>query len=171
MVSTDNGGTWRILETTLSTTVNPNGNAYGAGLTGQSGGWVQDSVDLSEYAGRQLLLRFEYITDDAVFSKGACFDDFEISEMGWTEDTSTGGEWTANEFARVEETVPTLYLVQVVHDKDQGNPLVHQLPVDAQGAGSLVVEGVGDDDLIVAIISAVTRHSTSPTEYTLHITP
>ncbi len=171
MVSTDDGGTWQILETTLSTTVNPNGNAYGAGLTGQSGGWVQDSVDLSEYAGRQFLLRFEYITDDAVFSKGACFDDFEISEIGWTDDTSTGGDWTANGFARVEETVPTQYLVQVVHEKDQGDPVVHQLPVDAQGAGSLVVEGVGDDDLIVAIISAVTRHSTSPTEYTLRITP
>jgi hypothetical protein len=45
------------------------------------------------------------------------------------------------------------------------------VPVDAEGAGSLVVEDIGEDDLIVAIISAITRHSTSPTEYTLTITP
>ena len=171
MVSTDGGETWQILETSHSTTENPNGNAYGAGLTGQSRTWVQDSVDLSRYAGKQILLRFEYITDDAVFSKGACFDDFEIPEIGWSDDTSSDADWTANGFARVEETVPTQYLVQVVHEKDLGDPIVYQLPVDAQGTGSLLVEGVGDDDLIIAIISAVNRHSTSPTEYTLGITP
>jgi immune inhibitor A len=171
MVSTDDGVTWQILETARSNTTNPNGNAYGSGLTGQSGDWVQDSVDLSEYAGQQFLLRFEYITDDAVFSKGACFDDFEISEIGWSDDTSTFGDWTAKGFALVEETVPTQYLVQVIHEKKAGDPVVYQLPADSHGAGSLLVEGIGEDDLIVAIISAVTRHSTSPTEYTLTITP
>ncbi|MCH7969652.1 MAG: immune inhibitor A [Chloroflexi bacterium] len=171
MVSTDGGETWQILDTAHTTSMNPNGNAYGPGLTGRSGGWVQDTVDLSEYAGREVLLRFEYITDDAVFSKGACFDDFEISEIGWSDDTSTRGDWTAEGFALVEETVPTQYLVQVIHEKDLGDPVVYQVPVGAQGAGRLVVEGIGEDDLIVAIISAVTRHSTSPTKYTLSITP
>ena len=67
--------------------------------------------------------------------------------------------------------MPTQYLVQVIHEKDIGDPVVYRVPVDAEGAGSLVVEDIGEDDLIVAIISAITRHSTSPTEYTLTITP
>ncbi len=171
MVSTNDGATWQILETAHSTSANPNGNSYGEGLTGQSGGWVQDSVDLSEYAGQKFLLRFEYITDDAVFSKGACFDDFEIPEIGWSDDTSSTGDWTANGFALVEETVPTQYLVQVIHEKDSGDPDVYQVLVDAHGTGKLTIEGIGEDDLIVSIISAVTRHSTSPTEYTLSISP
>ena len=171
MVSTDGGETWQILHSTHSATMNPYGNAYGPGLTGRSDGWVQDSADLSEYAGQQFLLRFEYVTDDAVFSKGACFDDFEIPEIGWSDDTSTRGDWTANGFALVEEMVPTQYLVQVIHEKKVGDPVIYRLPVDAQGAGRLVVEGIGEDDLIVAVISAVTRHSTTPTEYTLSITP
>jgi len=171
MVSTDGGETCQILDSTLSTRTNPNGNSYGPGLTGQSGGWVQDSVDLSKYAGGQVLLRIEYVTDEAVFSKGACFDDFKIPEIGWSDDTSTRGDWVANGFALVEETVPTQYLVQVIHEKDIGDPVVYRVPVDAEGAGSLVVEDIGEDDLIVAIISAITRHSTSPTEYTLTITP
>lgn len=171
MVSTDGGKTWQILDSGLTTRTNPNGNSYGPGLTGQSGGWLQDSVDLSEYAGQVVLLRVEYVTDDAVFSRGACFDDFEIPEIGWSDDTSTRGDWVANGFALVEETVPTQYLVQVIHEKDLGDPVIYRVPVDARATGSLVIEDIGEDDLIVVVISAVTRHSTSPTEYTLTITP
>jgi immune inhibitor A len=171
MVSTDNGSTWDILDTSRAINFNPNGNAYGAGLTGTSLGWVQDSVDISEYAGQQVLLRFEYLTDDAVFSKGACFDDFEIPEIGWFDDTSTTGDWVANGFVQVEETIPTQYLVQVIHEKDVGDPVVYQVPIDINALGQLTIEGVGDDDLVVAIVSAVTRHSTTPTNYTLTIEP
>ncbi|MDP6668066.1 MAG: immune inhibitor A [Dehalococcoidia bacterium] len=171
MVSADDSGTWDILDTRRSSSFDPNGNAYGPGLTGQSAGWVPDSVDLSEYAGRQILLRLEYITDDAVFTKGACFDDFEIPEIGWSDDTSDTGGWVAAGFGLVEETVPTQYLLQVIHEKNVGDPVVYRVPVDAFGTGRLVVEGIGDDDLIVAVVSALTRHSTTPTEYTLGINP
>lgn len=171
MVSYDNGRTWDILETERAINIDPYGNGYGAGLTGTSRGWVKDSVDLSDYAGEQVLLRFEYITDDAVFAQGACFDDFEIPELGWLDDTSTFADWTANGFVRVEETIPTQYLVQVIHEKDIGDPVVYQVPVNSMGAGNLTVENVGADDLVVIIISATNRHSTQPTNYTLEIRP
>ncbi len=171
MVSVDDGTTWDILHTERAINYNPNGNAYGAGITGTSLGWVQDSVDLTNYTGQQVLLRFEYVTDDAVFSVGACFDNFEIPEIGWSDDTATAGDWVANGFARVEETVPTQYLVQVIHEKAVGDPIVYQVPVGANGMGALTVENVGEDDLVVAVVSAVTRQSTRPTEYTLSIVP
>jgi hypothetical protein len=171
MVSTNNGSTWDILDTNRAINYNPNGNAYGAGLTGTSLGWVQDFVDISEYAGQEVLLRFEYLTDDAVFSKGACFDDFEIPEIGWFDDTSSAGDWISNGFAQVEETIPTQYLVQVIHEKDAGDPVVYQMPIDINATGQLTIQGVGDDDLVVAVISVVTRNSTTPTDYTLTIDP
>lgn len=171
MVSTDGGATWKILDTYLSSSNDPNGNAYGPGLTGRSVYWIRDSVDLSEYAGQEVLLRFEYITDDAVFSKGACFDDFAIPEIDWFDDTSDPGDWTVEGFALVEESLPTQYLLQVIHEKNAGEPVVYQVPVDAFGKGNLEVEKVGDDDLIVVVISAVTHHSTTPTDYTLTISP
>jgi hypothetical protein len=171
MVSNDDSASWDILNSDRAIDFNPNGNAYGAGLTGTSLGWVQDSVDLSAYAGQHVLLRFEYITDDAVFSKGACFDDFEIAEIDWYDDTSSQADWTADGFARVEETIPTQYLVQVIHEKAVGDPVVYQLRIGADAHGTLTVEGVTDDDLVVAVISAVTRQSTLPTRYTLSINP
>ena len=171
MISTDDGATWDIVDTTLAIAHDPNGNAYGAGLTGASRGWVQDSADISEYAGQRVLLRLEYITDDAVFSKGACFDDFEIADLDWSDDTSSAGDWVANGFALVEETVPTQYLVQVIHEKQTGDPIVYQVPIGIDAKGGFTVENVGDDDLIVAVISAVTRQSAIPTSYTLVIEP
>jgi hypothetical protein len=171
LVSTDDGASWNIVDTALSVDHDPNGNAYGAGLTGVSKGWVQDSADLSEYAGQQLLLRLEYITDDAVFSKGACFDDFEIAGLDWSDDTSSVGDWVANGFALVEETVPTQYLVQVIHEKQVGDPIVYQIPIGIDAKGDLTIEDVGNDDLIVTVISAITRQSAIPTSYTLAIQP
>jgi immune inhibitor A len=171
MISPDDGDSWVILDTARGHSLNPNGNSYGAGITGRSLGWVQDSVDLSDYAGQEILLRLEYITDDAVFSKGACFDDFEIPELDWSDDTSSAGDWISEGFAMVEETIPTQYLVQVIHEKETGDPIVYQLPVDVEAKGSLTVEGVGDDDLVIIVVSAVTRQSTLPTSYTVDITP
>ena len=72
---------------------------------------------------------------------------------------------------RVEETIPTQYLVQVIHEKDVGDPIVYQVPINSNGAGNLTVKNIGDDDFVVFIISATNRQSTSPTNYTLNISP
>ena len=169
MISADNGATWNIVETDRSTNSNPNGNAYGPGLTGTSDGWIQDSLDLSNYAGTEILLRLEYITDDAVFSKGACFDDFEIEEIGWYDDTSSNDEWVAEGFVLVNETVPTQYLVQLIHQKNDREPEIFRMPVDAAGRGEFKIEQVEHNDTLVVIISSVNRLTTLPTEYTITV--
>ncbi|MFQ5421796.1 MAG: hypothetical protein ACE5EY_15700, partial [Anaerolineae bacterium] len=51
-VSVDDGRTWTLLETESTTTDNPQGNSFGPGFTGKSGGgetavWVQESADLT----------------------------------------------------------------------------------------------------------------------------
>ena len=113
-VSEDGGETWTILETTLTTDANPNGTAFGPGITGESNGWVEDSVDLAPYAGKEVLVRFEYVTDDAENGRGLCLDDFSIEELGWSDDAETDGGWEANGFARVNNLMPEEFLVQVV---------------------------------------------------------
>jgi bacillopeptidase F (M6 metalloprotease family) len=64
----EDGQSWKILKTPSGTDKNPSGNSYGWGYTGLSGSgksaeWVQESVDLSEFAGKKVQLRFEYVTD------------------------------------------------------------------------------------------------------------
>lgn len=119
-VSVDGGQTWDILHGTHGTDHNPNGTAFGWGYTGVSGGgespaWVQERVDLSPYTGQAILLRFEYVTDDAVNRPGLCLDDIAIPELGYYDDVeSDGGGWQAQGFVRSNNTLPQRFLLQLI---------------------------------------------------------
>ncbi|GIT17322.1 MAG: hypothetical protein CM1200mP39_01280 [Dehalococcoidia bacterium] len=52
-----------------------------------------------------------------LFAKGICLDDFEISAINWTDDTTTTGNWIPKGFTLVQATIPTDYLIQVIQKK------------------------------------------------------
>jgi len=90
VASTDGGATWQYLETDHSTTTDPNGQNFGFGITGSSGGWVELNADLP--AGN-VLVGFQYWTDANTGGFGFKVDDIEItgqpldgaeSDAGWT---------------------------------------------------------------------------------------
>lgn len=118
--SSDGGETWDILRTPSGVGSNPNGNSFGWAYTGQSGSgekpeWINEEVDLSEYAGREVLLRFEYITDDAVTRPGFILDDVTIPEIGYASDFETGGGgWEPAGFIRHANILPQRWMVQVI---------------------------------------------------------
>ena len=81
--SSDGGDSWQILKTPSGTSDDPSGNSYGWAYNGISGAedepsWIQEQVDLSKFAGQEVLLRFEYITDTAVNAEGFLVDDLRI---------------------------------------------------------------------------------------------
>ena len=89
-VSEDGGRTWHILHPAHASDADKLGNAYGPGYTGDSRGWVAEAVDLSEYAGGDILVRFEYITDGAIHSDGFVIDDISLPEIGFFDDAEVG---------------------------------------------------------------------------------
>ena len=55
VVSTDNGATWTPVPTNLSTDTDPNGQNFGHGITGSTGGdWVDLTADLTGFSGNVL---------------------------------------------------------------------------------------------------------------------
>ena len=90
--------------TNLSTATNPNGQNFGNGITGTSGGWMTLSADLSAFGGQTVDIGFRYWTDGAVTEPGFMVDDIDItgqaldgaeSNAGWTFDgfkVTTGTE-------------------------------------------------------------------------------
>ncbi|MCJ7666767.1 MAG: immune inhibitor A, partial [Anaerolineae bacterium] len=93
-MSTDGGETWDILHAPSTTDYNPNGNSFGWAYTGMSGGgekpqWIREKVDLSDYVGGEVLIRFEYITDDAVSRPGFTVDDIKIPELEYDYDAES----------------------------------------------------------------------------------
>ncbi len=102
VVSTDGGANWTAIETNLSTTTDPNGQNFGYGITGNSGGWIPLTADLSAYTG-DVLLGFRYWTDVAAVEPGFMVDNIEIT--GYPLDgaeTDTG--WTFDGFRRTNGT-------------------------------------------------------------------
>ena len=98
--STDGGKTWQILPGQHTTDKNPVGNAFGPGWTGVSGvpgtrprqapKWVNEQVDLTPFAGKEILVRFEMVTDDAVNEPGLLIDNIAIPEIGYQDDGEAG---------------------------------------------------------------------------------
>ena len=167
-VSEDGGETWTILESTLTTNENPNGTSFGPGLTGGSTGWVDDAVDLTPYAGSEVLVRFEYVTDDAVNGRGLCLDDFAIDEIGWADDADSDGDWIADGFARVNNLVPEEFLVQIVRKAAGGAAEVVRLLLDGEADGEIRLGGgvnADPDEQVAVIVSAVTREAGSAAGY------
>ena len=166
-VSTDGGVTWQVLASEHSTFSNPNGTAFGPGLTGKTNGWVQDSVDLSRYAGSGILLRLEYITDDAIHDRGACFDDFSIPEIGWSDSTDSLNGWNSEGFALINDRIEVEYLVQVIRDTQSGPALVDRLTVEPDGSGGIVIPEPQVGEQITIVVSLLTADVTGSLEYTL----
>jgi hypothetical protein len=172
-VSTDGGTSWTILETPHSATTNPSGNAYGPGYTGQSKGWIEERLDLSPYTGQEVLIRFEYVTDDAVNRAGWTVDDLSIPEINFFDDVEAGDNgWQAEGFVRIDNILPQKFSVQVI---EMGQTVtVQEVPLNETNYGTLTIEGLGSEVeravLVVSGLAPVTSEVASY-EYTLSSTP
>lgn len=91
--------------TNRSTGTNPNGQNFGNGITGNSGGaWVDLTADLSAYADQTVTIGFRYWTDVAVANPGFFADDIAITGQP-LDDAETDPGWTYDGFIRTGSTV------------------------------------------------------------------
>ncbi|GBD10179.1 Immune inhibitor A [Candidatus Thermoflexus japonica] len=174
-VSTDGGRRWTLLRTPSGTDADPNHNNLGWGYTGVSGGtggprWITETVDLTPYAGRTLLLRFEVVTDDAVNRPGVALDAIEIPEIGFRDGAEEDAGWTAEGWARVTPQVPVRYDLQVLRIRQDGTVRIERLPVEGSSTGEWILEA-GPDRRVVLALSALARFTTEPAPYTLRVEP
>lgn len=167
--SADGGVTWSALPVTSSSTANPNGENDGYGITGVSGGgsqpqWTQEAVDLSAYAGTQVRVRFETVTDDAVHDAGFALDTVNIPAISYSSDSPTDSGWSANGWTRTNNTLTQQWIVQaVVYSSGAKAPSVQPLTVD-QTTGKAVATFLsfgGDVSHVTLIVSPV-----APTTFT-----
>ncbi len=172
--STDGGKTWKIIKTPGSTDTNPAGNNYGWALTGKSGSgrqaeWVEKSVDLKEFAGKKISVRFEYITDDAFNLPGVALQDIRLPEINYAYNADSGdGGWQAQGFVRTSNTVPEKYSVQLIGAGPDGKTQVQRLKLSADQSGEWTVP-LSQLKNAVLVLSALARTTTEPAPYQLRI--
>ena len=164
--STD-GKTWEILTTPSGTDYNPSGASYGWAYTGQSGDWKQEQVDLSQFAGQKVQLRFEYITDLAVNREGLFLDDVRVDAINYQSDfEADDGGWIAAGFVRVENVLPQTYRLSLILKGDSTTVTHIELTRDQTADIPLTLKR-GDEAILV--VTGVTRYTTIPAAYQIEV--
>ncbi len=162
--STDGGQTWQILLTPSGTAEDPAGNAYGWGYTGSSGGWIEEMVDLGQFAGQKVLLRFEYITDAAVNGEGLLLDDISIPEIDYFSDFEAGEDnWQAAGFARVQNLLPQTFRLALISQGSQTT--VQTITVNPDQTAEISLDLGSEVDEVILLVSGTTRFTRSLGSY------
>ena len=162
-----NGGrTWRILEGKHTTTSNPSGNAYGAGYTGESDGWQRETIDLTPFASGRVLVRFEYVTDDAVYRDGLLIDKIAISEIGFADNPNDSDAWDAEGFQQAGKPVEQRFIVSMVRKTADGGFSVSRVPLDSENYARLEWSDPDAAETVI-IVSPTARDTRHDAKYTL----
>jgi hypothetical protein len=175
-VSEDEGKTWKILPGKQTTDRNPAGNAFGVGWTGIAGGgespsWIQEEIDLSDFAGKQVQVRFEYVTDDAVNRPGVLLDNIAISDLGYLDDGENGpAGWDAAGWVLTDNTLQQRWLVQLLEIGKNG-VTVHRMDVGEDGRGQLITQDLQDSQDVLLVISGLTPVTTEQASYSYTFSP
>ena len=169
-VSQDGGVTWDILPGNYTVADNPVGTNYGHGLTGQSDGWIQETINLTPYAGSSVLLAFEQVSDDATNLDGACIDDIELEGIGFFDNAETESHWNAEGFVRTEMIIPQIFGVRIVITEANGAVNVHDINLDEKNNGLIRFDAYSEaiQDATV-IVSSLTRYTSQPATYILSL--
>lgn len=111
-VSTDGGTSWseqKVFDDTGAEVTTPEGYAdpngrmadFGGkrfGLTGGTGGWEHQYVDLAPFAGQTIQIRLRYATDEAFLERGWFVDDLSVTndagDAVWSDDAEANDGWT-----------------------------------------------------------------------------
>ncbi|MEX2160794.1 MAG: hypothetical protein WD751_02675 [Anaerolineales bacterium] len=164
LASVNGGDDWDFLATPSGTDTDPIGNNYGYGYTGASGDWISESVDLSDYAGQEVLIRFEYITDPAVNGEGLLVDDISIPQIGYFEDfEQDDGGWIAAGFARVKNVLPQTFHLALISFGDETR--VQILGVPENNVLDIPLDFTGGVDEVTLVVVGSMRFTRQPASY------
>jgi hypothetical protein len=177
-VSADGGTTWTPLKGSTSSDQDPQGRNYGNGFTGVSGTpgmdtgrgthgqWVDEQVDLTPYAGKNILLRFWVVNDDAFNAPGLLIDNISIPELHYADGAEQGdGGWQAQGFVRTSGELPQTWALRLIRTSG-GATSVERVPVDAQGRATVAL-AEGERGTLAVIGTA--RFTSEPGSYSYSV--
>jgi immune inhibitor A len=163
------GETWQILTTPSGTAENPSGNSYGWAYNGQSRGWKQEAVDISSYAGQQVYIRFEYVTDAAVNGDGFLLDDLAIPEIGYFTDFETDdGDWEAAGFVRIQNLLPQTYRLTLMITGEYGTE-VQYIALNPDNTAEIPLILGGEVNEVVLVVSGTTQFTRQSAVYQIEM--
>lgn len=185
-VSTDGGTNWHTLAGNHTTNADTQGANYGNGITGVSGQtgtntdervrgvWVEETMDLTPYAGQKVIVRFWQVNDESINRAGLLLDNVRICrteherDCAFDDDVEGGpNDWQAEGFVRVDSDLPQRWELRLVRTASNGTVTVEPLPVGADGQAHATL---ASGERGVLVVAAVTPYTTELADYHLLIT-
>jgi hypothetical protein len=138
--------------------------------------WVKQRLDLAAYAGKKVLLRFEYVSMPDREDSGFAVDNIAVPEINFSDDAESGiPGWTLNGWQQMANQTPQRFLVQVAQlapntpgrverligpaNKSTSGSWQYSLP--ANGIVLLAISGLNDDTDIPARFSLNIQQETT----------
>jgi hypothetical protein len=164
----EDGEVWQIITTPSGTDEDPSGNSYGWGYNNVTNGWIQEDIDLSEYAGKNIFVRFEYVTDAAVNGEGMLIDDVSVDAIDYfTDFESDDGGWEANGFVRVQNALPQTFRLALI--QQGSDTTVEMIEVSDDQTAEIPISIGGNVDSVTLVVSGTTRFTREVGSYTVEI--
>jgi len=168
-VSEDAGANWQVLRTPSGTGSDPQDNNPGWGYTGSSAGWIEEEVDLGDYAGETIQVRFSYLTDAAFTGDGFVLDEIVVRRgQDETTDPVDLSRWNPGGFVLTDGNVPQTYTAVLITLGDTTE--TESLSVDPDNTAQWTIPlGRDDVDEAILVLSARAPFTRQPAAYRLHI--
>ncbi len=117
--------------------------------------WLPQQVDLSAYAGKQIQVRFQYISVAEIADKGFAVDNIAIPEISYQDDAESGVQgWTLNGWQQMTNAIPQRFLLEYsIIKSDQTLRTIKQLigPHDSTTSGQWPLHLDAKETLVLAI--------------------
>jgi immune inhibitor A len=164
----EDGENWQIIQAPSTTDSDPTGANLGWAYNGLSGGWIEETVDLSTYVGKKIQIRFEYITDAAVNGEGLLLDDVRVDAIGYASDFESDlGGWDAQGFVRAQNILPqTFRLALIIQSGGETTVQYIELNADQTADIPLTLEA---GDTVTLIVTGTTRFTRATATYSIEI--
>ncbi|GMQ78105.1 MAG: immune inhibitor A [Anaerolineae bacterium] len=163
-VSTDGGVSWELQdpEHALIGEFGPGLSGRSSQETGQSNGWVFESISLDQYTGDIIRVRFDLITDSAIPGVGLAIDDVAVPELGFIDDVETSPDaYASSGFVQTGWRIPQGWSLNII--RDDTHPTISPLSLDEYNSGSWTLD-LGEKGAVL-VISALAPFSTEAANY------
>jgi hypothetical protein len=168
LLASVDGENWQIISTPSCSRQNVSGNNYGCGYNGYSGGWIEQEVDLSAYAGKKVTLSFEYVTDEAVTAEGFLLDNIQLDALNYQADfESDNGGWLPEGFVNIENLIPQSFLVTILDTS--GKSKIQKYALDAGDEISVTLPPLSSGQTYVVIVSGSARFTRQEASYRIDL--
>ncbi|HET7143687.1 MAG TPA: choice-of-anchor J domain-containing protein, partial [Anaerolineales bacterium] len=163
----EDGEHWQIITTPSGTDANPSGNSYGWGYNGATSDWIQEDVDLSQYAGKKVQVRFEYVTDAAVTGEGFLLDDVLVDAVNYKSDfEADDGGWVAEGFTRVQNIIPQTFRLTLI--TKGADTTVQAIELSSDQLAEIPLS-LNEGEEAILIVTGTTRYTRKNSVYQIEI--